>query len=422
VNGSKLFLMEVGFYKWKWGLEMEISDVPPKKTVREQVRERLLAGEPYKEILDSTKSKSAFYQGRDDAFDILGKRYADLNSKYTKLKQQVESLEREKAPLIEEVKDLNSRKKALDKLEAEIKEKTEVLEQMRALTDKGIPFPFIKQLYEMDVKNEKEIFSRIETFEVYERLKADLTSSKVSLDKLDKRVTVLTTKEAQAKKALMSTREAVKSRENELNKVEARLKILKGEEEGVKNVLSTYGETVIANLDKTLITMVASTTKEWGEFNESMKADIKKVSMMSVDAVKNIRKESTSFLKTQKQFHDGFNRLKAEAREYEGQMEFGSLVFGLQHDPESIAKLPLTQVVWLARWLHIYTVNNHPNFPTWPSEEVYKESSGQHFTPFIPEYRTVLSGRGRRLTALTKWILETFERIELEAVASASSI
>ena len=108
--------------------------------------------------------------------------------------------------------------------------------------------------------------------------------------------------------------------------------------------------------------------------------------------------------------------------EYEGQIEFGSLVFGLQHDPESITKLPLTQVVWLARWLHIYTVNNHPNFPTWPSEEVYKESSGQHFTPFIPEHRTVLSGRGRRLTALTKWILETFERIELEAVASASSI
>ena len=80
-------------------------------SMKEQILARLMSGEPYLAVYNSTRSKSTFYQPYIEWSTHTKKRYDDIRRRKTELTGQVEELQDAKAILSQEVKTLQGKAK-----------------------------------------------------------------------------------------------------------------------------------------------------------------------------------------------------------------------------------------------------------------------------------------------------------------------
>lgn len=105
----------------------------------------------------------------------------------------------------------------LEKTEEEIRRRREALKHTEDLSAKGVSFDLIARIHSMEVESGKEVTSRINTVEAYEREKKVVTELTRKMARLEKHFANLKKEKNKAEKELKNIKENIRFQQNELD-------------------------------------------------------------------------------------------------------------------------------------------------------------------------------------------------------------
>ena len=149
-----------------------------RKTIPEKILEELHKGTPYKEIREEYKSQSGLYDALTIFFPEAETKYSEkiseiqgLNARIKALEDKVKNLKRETIQFTEDGRTLENsvleRTGQLRTIEKDIEDREKARAQLKILDDKGVSIQLIKSISTMDVKNSKDLLTRMKTVEAY---------------------------------------------------------------------------------------------------------------------------------------------------------------------------------------------------------------------------------------------------------------